>query len=413
MTEKNRIRQHSTDNSCLSADKIDDYLAGRLDANEMELVSKHISECEFCADAVEGYKNVRLKDTLLNTVEKLNKEIDDKTVKKEYRLQSFTKKIIAYSSLAASILIITGLFLLIKNLRIRNNLVTDKLSVEEEKKATHEAREITDEATTIISYDSLAEDNRGEKAALKEELLPVAGKSEYTSYDKHDRKDIMEPEAVDYILETEVDMEIDAAAEAEVKMQAEVAMKEGVAVEEEAGMKAEADREIEKVAIPEYKITDAPAAREAELSAPFMYDKGDGRKKARLAKKGYSQPQEILTVQMQSDEDLLYEETIYPITDELPVFGNNGLEAFKEYVQKNLQYPGSAIKSGIEGKVFVKFDVDTVGRVVGSEIIKSIDSLLSKEALRVIDSSPLWIPGKQDGKPVKVTYIMPVIFRID
>ncbi|UCH14513.1 MAG: energy transducer TonB [Bacteroidales bacterium] len=424
MTKKNKIGQIPADNSCLSADKIKDYLTGGLGSDEMEQVRKHIKECEFCADAVEGYKKVQLKDSLINTVEQLNKKIDERTAPKEYKLHSYTKRIIAYSSLAASILILTGLFLLIRNLKIRDNLVTDKLSIEEEKQVTHKSRELSDETAPGVSYDSFAEDSRGERTALKEKPAPAASKSEFTSYDKSERTDIMEPVATDKLVETETVMGTEIPAEAEAGREkviitaAEIAMEE-VALETDADMvakipaEAEADMEAEKAAYQEYKIADAPTAREAELSAPLMHDRGARRKKALLAKKGYSQPQEVLTMQMLSDEDFLYKDTLFVMVDELPVFGNNGLEAFKEYVQKNLQYPENARKSGIEGKVFVKFVVDTTGKVVNTEIINSVDSLLNKEALRVINSSPLWIPGKQDRQPVKVSYIIPVIFRID
>ena len=407
MRKKNKIRQHTGDNSCLSADKINDYLTGRLNTNEMDLVRKHIDECEICAEALEGYKNIQLKDSLLNTVEQLNKQIDEITGPKEYKLQSFTKKIIAYSSLAATILILTGLFLLIRNLRIRNNLVTDKLVLEKEKQRSPEVQEKKRKAGSVISYDSFAKDDTGEKDVLKEEILPVTSKSQLTYYDKSEKREIIESEAIDNILETEV------AVEPEVDMESEVAMEAIADMVEDVEFEKDTDKEMEEIDYKKLRTAGTPAAREAEVSRPLMYDRSTSREKAMLAKKGYSKSQEVFTGQMQSDEELLYEETIFPVTDELPVFENNGLDDFKEYIQKNLRYPANAKKSGIEGKVFVKFAVDTTGRVVDTEIINGTDSILNKEALRVVNSSPLWTPGKQDGKPVKVSYIIPVIFRID
>jgi len=385
MTKKNKIRKLSANSNCLTAETINSFLTGRLNTKETESVRKHIDECEFCADAVEGYKNMQLKDTILNTVEQLNREIDKRSVPKEYKLQSFTRKIIAYSSLAASILILTGLFLLISNLKIRRaTIVSDKLVLEKDKQPSPEGQEQSKETGSLVTYDSFPRNAENRiKTSPKEEILSVTGKSAFKTDNKSEIKEIMEQEVIASVPEAEGEKEIDI------------------------------DMEMKEAEYQAPKMVTAPAARAAELSGPSMYDKGTGRNKAMLAKKEYSQKQEILTTQIQSDKDLLYDETVSIIMDELPRFENNGLEHFKEYVQKNLQYPRRAKNLRIEGKVFVKFAIDTTGRVVDTEIINSADSLLNKEALRVINSSPLWTAGRQDGKPVKVFYVIPVVFKID
>jgi TonB family protein len=385
MTKKNKIRQLSANNNCLSAETINSFLNGELNSQEMELVRKHIDECEFCADAVEGYKNMQLKDSLLNTVEQLNKKIDKGSVQREYKLQSFTKKIIAYSSLAASVLILAGLFLLINNLKIRRStIVSDKLVMEEDKQPSQENREQIEKSGSLVIYDSFPgdADNRI-KTAPKKEIVPVESKSDYKLNEKSGTKKIMEQEVIAGIPEAEADKEIDI------------------------------DMEAEKVEYQVPEVVAAPAARSAEVSKHSMYDKSTGRNKAMLTKKEYPQAHEILTTQMQSDKGLVYDETLPLILDEVPRFEKNGLEHFKEYIQKNLQYPQRAKKLRIEGEVFVKFAIDTTGRVVDTEIINSADSLLNKEALRVINSSPAWTAGRQDGKPVKVSYVIPVVFKID
>jgi TonB family protein len=384
MTKKNKIRKLSANSNCLTAETINSFLTGRLNTKEMESVRKHIDECEFCADAVEGYKNMQLKDTILNTVEQLNREIDKRSVPKEYKLQSFTRKIIAYSSLAASILILTGLFLLINNLKIRRaTIVSDKLFLEKDKQPSPEDQEQSEETGSLVTYDSFPGDAENRITSPKEEILPVTGKSAFKTDNKSEIKEIMEQEVVASVPEAEGEKEIDI------------------------------DMEIKEAEYQAPNMVIAPAVRAAELSGPLMYDKGTGRNKDMLAKKEYSQTQEILTTQIQSNKDLLYDETGSIIMDEMPRFENNGLEHFKEFVQENLQYPRRAKNLRIEGKVFVKFAIDTTGRVVDTEIMNSADSLLNKEALRVINSSPLWTAGRQDGKPVKVFYVIPVVFKID
>ncbi|MFY9150468.1 MAG: M56 family metallopeptidase [Prolixibacteraceae bacterium] len=100
---------------------------------------------------------------------------------------------------------------------------------------------------------------------------------------------------------------------------------------------------------------------------------------------------------------------VYTIVEEMPDFpgGNEGL---REWISKNIKYPEVAKSKGIEGKVFVKFVVDDKGKVKNAKIVKSINSELDAEALRVVSQQPVWTPGKQRGVPVCVAYTMPVNF---
>ncbi len=99
-----------------------------------------------------------------------------------------------------------------------------------------------------------------------------------------------------------------------------------------------------------------------------------------------------------------------PIED-MPTF-NGGIPAteFRKYISQNLHYPEIAIENNVKGKVYVQFVIDTRGKLVNAEIIGSVDPALDKEALRVVNSSPLWSPGKQRGKPVKVRFTFPIAF---
>lgn len=101
---------------------------------------------------------------------------------------------------------------------------------------------------------------------------------------------------------------------------------------------------------------------------------------------------------------------IYDVVDEtaMPV---GGLPQFYEYVAKNLRYPAEARKKGIEGKVFVEFIVGTNGDVDVTGV-SGIGAECDVEAMRVVQSSPKWIPGKNNNIPVKQKMILPITFRI-
>jgi periplasmic protein TonB len=90
-----------------------------------------------------------------------------------------------------------------------------------------------------------------------------------------------------------------------------------------------------------------------------------------------------------------------------------GLQAMMKFLQKNIKYPASAKRMGIEGRVFVKFIVDKEGGISNMEIVKGINADLDKEAMRVIKLMPPWKPGKQNGRAVKSQFVLPVYFKLD
>ena len=89
-----------------------------------------------------------------------------------------------------------------------------------------------------------------------------------------------------------------------------------------------------------------------------------------------------------------------------------GMTAFYQYVQKKLKYPAQARRMGIEGKVFVQFIVDKDGSITDVKAVKGIGAGCDEEAVRVLQDSPKWNPGKQRGRPVKVRMILPITFRL-
>ena len=123
-----------------------------------------------------------------------------------------------------------------------------------------------------------------------------------------------------------------------------------------------------------------------------------------------------------SDEPVKYEATLtyngtdndksYDVVDQMPEFPG-GVGARMQYLAKNVKYPVEAQRKGQQGNVVVKFTVEKDGSITNSHIVRSISPQLDAEALRVINSMPNWIPGKQDGKPVAVKYTVPVSFKLD
>ena len=102
---------------------------------------------------------------------------------------------------------------------------------------------------------------------------------------------------------------------------------------------------------------------------------------------------------------------VYQIVEEMPMFPG-GEQAMLDYVSKNVVYPEEAINKGIAGRVFVSFIVEKDGSVNEVEVMRGIGGGCDEEAVRVVKSMPKWKPGKMKGKPVRVSYMMPIIFKL-
>lgn len=103
----------------------------------------------------------------------------------------------------------------------------------------------------------------------------------------------------------------------------------------------------------------------------------------------------------------------YQLVEVKPTFRGGDANEFSKWVNMNLHYPQSAIDSRIEGRIKMSFSVDTDGSVTDVRLLQGIHPYLDREALRVVNScTEKWTPGLQDGKPVKVTYVFPIIFKL-
>ena len=101
----------------------------------------------------------------------------------------------------------------------------------------------------------------------------------------------------------------------------------------------------------------------------------------------------------------------FEVVEEQPEFPG-GMDAFRRYLQDHLRYPESAQDAGIQGKVIVRFVVERDGSATAVEVFKGVDPALDKEAVRVVKSIPKWKPGKQQGKPVRTRYVIPIVFSL-
>ena len=97
---------------------------------------------------------------------------------------------------------------------------------------------------------------------------------------------------------------------------------------------------------------------------------------------------------------------------ELPPEYPGGTKALHKYLNDSIRYPQEAIERGIEGRVIVQFVIDSLGNVCEERVVRSIDSQLDGEAIRLVRNMPQWKPGTQRGRPVRVRFTLPITFKL-
>lgn len=103
---------------------------------------------------------------------------------------------------------------------------------------------------------------------------------------------------------------------------------------------------------------------------------------------------------------------VYEVVEVMPEFPG-GMPALLEYMSNGLKYPKEAEKQKIEGRVIVSFIVEKDGSIVEVQTMKAVHPLLDKEAVRLVSAMPKWKPGKHNGSPVRVSFALPINFKLE
>lgn len=103
---------------------------------------------------------------------------------------------------------------------------------------------------------------------------------------------------------------------------------------------------------------------------------------------------------------------LFETVEEMPSFPG-GTAALMHFLSSHVKYPAVAEENGIQGRVFVNFYVEEDGSISEIKVRKGVDPSLDMEAVRLVRSMPKWIPGRQNGKPVRVLSFVPVAFRLE
>lgn len=103
---------------------------------------------------------------------------------------------------------------------------------------------------------------------------------------------------------------------------------------------------------------------------------------------------------------------VYAIVEKMPQY-LGGEDARIQFLKDNINYPQHEALKGIEGTVYISFVIDFDGSVTSVKILKGVSDGINAESIRVVKLFPKWMPGTQNGKPVRVLFNMPIDFKIE
>ena len=103
------------------------------------------------------------------------------------------------------------------------------------------------------------------------------------------------------------------------------------------------------------------------------------------------------------------EDTIFTKTEIAPAY-SGGQDALIKFLMMNLQYPEKAKEANIQGTVYISFVVEKDGKISNIKVIRGIGGGCDEEAIRVVSKMSKWNPGKNEGKNVRCSFVMPIKF---
>ena len=113
-----------------------------------------------------------------------------------------------------------------------------------------------------------------------------------------------------------------------------------------------------------------------------------------------------------TQEETVSDEPFYNV-ENMPKFqGQDGQTSFYNWVNGRVKSPPIASENGIQGRVVVTFVIERDGSLTNLQVMAQPDRSLGDEVVRVINTSPKWTPGSQNGVPVRVRYNLSINFQL-
>ncbi|MBC8172359.1 MAG: energy transducer TonB, partial [Chitinophagales bacterium] len=359
------------------------YLQNKLSEREKVLFEKMMAQDEFLSDAVEGFQFMPVQD-ISKFVDAIFQDIDVTTGRRtKSKLVSIQTRPLAIAALLLIFIGISWFAVYFVNNSVREQQIAKTEEVYDE--GTNQTLPALKDETTrsdseIIPPQSNTSDKRLEKALADTAVTEknVQGLAAIAEENKTDDTKLQLSESANAVFDTEKEDIQDLDEKQIITGTSTQTSTKSV----EAGESIATDKEYKKEKKKAEK--DAVLFNENTSSAPETSD------------------------YLYSNDSI----TTYTVVDQMPVYpgGENALE---QYLKNSIQYPEHARDAGVEGQVLVQFVIYGDGSVRDEKILNGIGFGCDEEAARIIRNMPKWIPGYNDGYPVKVAYTVAVEFKLE
>jgi len=415
MNSEKQIKKLFNSSGCLNTESILAYLENKLTIEDIKIVEGHLSSCEFCADALDGFSGVEDRESIQPALDKINAEIMRKVKSRSDKEKILSRKRISrktwtYVSAAASVILLIGLFFIfnqiIKERPDQMAMIADSISIEE--------GSVTE--TDMPVYEEDSRSSSGEESETPEHsdqtALVVGGIM--VREDEGTGTHEMETEHDGDITTEELSGADNEIGEIKGIEATEITRYDVMGVEAQeplTGLAAGAIQKNEEIVLDEVAL-ESPDQAVSVLSGKSTEDNKNAREKSKEKKtdryaSARNNREALTAASVVYDED----STVFTIVEEMPEY-NGGVEAIFYYIHDSLNYPETALTEEIEGTVIVSFIVEKDGSLSEIEVFQSLMKECDQEAIRLVTSMPNWIPGKKFGEPVRVFYTLPIEFKL-
>jgi TonB family protein len=352
---------------CISREAFEAFLRDELAPDVRVTAEEHIASCEFCSDASEGFSSIGLPQASVAM------EIVDRSFKKKY-LESpkkSSRRITWFSiAAAASVLLLTGLFFMLRDNHPKTQLAENTVPQKEK------------------AFEPEAPDNKLEKPEKKN--APILSENQ----DNKKRTHAEASKSPKRMLNESPALQPPAPSLEQESSDSPSVNPDEVSKEQEdkkTTNKASDDNNLSsRTAIPS-----STSAGKAKRS--YSYNNESADKSA----------DEEVTLKKESKDD-----KAFVVVDENASFQGGDINKFSQYIVERLVIPDSLAHTDISDKVIVQFVIDQKGKMNDIKIIRSMHPVLDKEIVKIVKNGPRWTPAKINNKNVKQQFTLPITFHL-
>lgn len=428
MDNKTNITDYS---NCFSQELLLKYINNELSNEENLAVENHIKDCEMCSDIMDGLLLMENPNEINNIAASLNVDIDLKIKKKKKILGM---NITAFRAVAAIflLLLISGSYILLNNMftnvqidEIKEFSQLEQMTFEESEDNRQVADAVSEKSPSGIDDNKYAEQKKirtideyfeeeqsiADKTIIKKIELDEIGIIEEVSDTKTNSR---------YLAEGNKDS--NAIGRSSVK--SETGLLNDRAIKEDTPINNQATDITASIANNADSGTSHKQGEKhgngnrslLKSKEPVSAEKLDNDQQNIISQTPTEHEmviEELIIVESDNINSIISDEVNTPITlafasvEQKPEFPG-GDSALMKYIVENFEYPDVPTKNSTQSKIYVQFVIDKSGKVTDVELLRGIEPFLDNEALRVVKTMPDWIPGKQNGKPVAVVFVVPL-----